>query len=227
MFHYKKPFVCKNGQMRIVQPRSFVSGISSGWTDVAARGNSGVIAAVFRPFGACNFWEFPLHHLENATVNLLDTDGIGAKIVEERINLANSVPERVAIVEDYLLGRFKPVDKGDLQLIKTIVITIMQHRGQITASELSKRLFLTGKSLERTCAALIGISPKQFIRIVRFQEVINGFTKKDNKLLSEISCENGYFDQAHFIKDFKALSGFTPKEFLAKYPCPNGDEMVD
>jgi AraC-like DNA-binding protein len=227
MFHYKTPFVCKNEKERIVQPRSFVSGISSSWTDVAACGNSGVIAVVFRPFGACNFIKTPLHYLENASVNLLDTDDACAKIVEERINLANSVPERVAILENYLLGCFKPVDKSDLQLIKNVVITIMQHRGRITASDVSKRLFLTEKTLERKCAALIGISPKQFIRIIRFQEVIKGFTKRGNKLLSELSCENGFFDQAHFIKDFKAMSGFTPKEFLSKYPCATGLEMID
>ncbi len=222
MFHYRKPFVCKHANGLIAQPLSFISGISSDYADVAACGTSGVIAVTFYPFGACNFMDFPLRRIENSMINLHDIDGQKAKLVEEQINNALSMQERIAAVEKYLLSRFMPIYKDDFILIKKILCTILQNRGQITAADLSKSMFLSGKSLERKFSTFIGISPKQFIRIVRFQEVIKQFSDPDKKLLIERSYDNGYFDQAHFIKDFKALSGYTPKEFLAQYPCKAG-----
>jgi AraC-like DNA-binding protein len=226
MFHYKKPFACKSANNLIVQPRSFISGISRDYADVLACGGSGVIAVTFNQIGACNFLDFSLNHIENATVNLCDIDGQQARLVEEQINNASTLGERVAAIENYLLSRFKPVNKYDLQLIKNIIVTILKKKGQITVSDLSKTLSISGKNLERKCSALLGISPKQFIRITRFQEVIRAFSNPGKKILTELSYDNGYFDQAHFIKDFKALSGYTPKEFLAKYPCKNDYAQV-
>jgi AraC-like DNA-binding protein len=78
---------------------------------------------------------------------------------------------------------------------------------------------LSGKTLERKFACLVGKTPKQYARIVRFTEVIKGFSSMNDPLLTTHAYENGYFDQAHFVKDFKALSGYTPKEFLSRYPC--------
>jgi AraC-like DNA-binding protein len=65
----------------------------------------------------------------------------------------------------------------------------------------------------------MGKSPKQFIRIVRFQEVLRRLSLGDNSYLTEYAYNNGYFDQSHFIKDFKSLSGYTPKEFVALGDC--------
>jgi AraC-like DNA-binding protein len=221
MFHYKNPFLCTSAKEHIVQPRTFMSGLSCEWADAIACGDSGVIGVVFFPSGTCNFFDFPLCHLENSTVSLYDIDGGKANLVEDKINSASSLKERVAAVEDYLFSRLKPIDAIGLRLIKNIVGRILQKRGQVTAADLSKMLFLSEKSLERKCSSFIGISPKQFIRIVRFQETIKGLAHADKKLLTEASCENGFFDQAHFIKDFKALSGYTPREFLRRYPCPS------
>jgi AraC-like DNA-binding protein len=68
-------------------------------------------------------------------------------------------------------------------------------------------------------SSYLGKTPKQFIRIVRFQSVIQNLSCAGPKDLTRFTYDNGYFDQAHFIKDFKNLSGYTPKEFLALGPC--------
>ncbi len=99
---------------------------------------------------------------------------------------------------------------------------INQSKGQINASELPRKLLLTNKSLERKFSALLGKTPKQFIRIVRFEGAILNLSKPGkpgDKYLTQMTYENGYFDQAHFAKDFKSLSGYTPKEFLALASC--------
>jgi AraC-like DNA-binding protein len=219
MFHYKNTFVVKNPEQVVAQPRSLVSGISSNYSDIATRGESGVIAVTFYPHGASHFLNFPLSEIEDTSVDLRNIYNARVKEVEERICEANSLTERIILIERLLLECFKPIPGNDLLLIQKAVEIINRSKGQINASELSKKLLYTNKSLERKFSTLLGKTPKQFIRIVRFQGIIQTFYNPQNKRLTQFAYDNGYFDQAHFIKDFKSLSGYTPREFLSLGPC--------
>ncbi len=220
MFHYRKTFVIKSAGGLIHQPRSLISGLNSNFFDVTTCGDSGVIAITFYPHGASHFLNFPLSKIEDASIDLRDIFKLKEiKEIEEQICAANSLIERIKIIERFLISCFKPIKTNDLLLIKRGVELINQSKGQINASELSKKLLLTNKSLERKFSALLGKTPKQFMRIVRFQGIILDFSSSGNKHLTQLAYDNGYFDQAHFVKDFKDLSGYTPKEFLALGPC--------
>ncbi len=162
---------------------------------MATSGESGVIAVTFYPHGTANFLRFPLSEIEDASINLEDIFNITGKETEEQ---------------------------NDFLLIKKGVELINQSKGQINASELARKLLLTNKSLERKFSTLLGKTPKQFIRIVRFEGAILNLSKPGkpgDEYLTQMTYENGYFDQAHFAKDFKSLSGYTPKEFLALGSC--------
>ncbi len=219
MFHYKRPFICRQEEKNGAQPRSIISGIAGGFSDVATDGDAGVIAVTFYPFGACNFFSFPLIEIENAGINLCDIDRSNGKRLEEQVGAARTTRERVAAIEQYLMERFAPVDGDDLRFLRTSISIVNSHRGRIAAAELSGMVYLTGRSLERKFSHLIGKTPKQFIRIVRFQNVVSHLSAAGEESLSALALENGYFDQAHFIRDFKALAGYTPKEFLKLGPC--------
>jgi AraC-like DNA-binding protein len=219
LFHYKNTFVIKNAEKIVKQPRSLVSGISSNFSDIATCGESGVVVVTFYPHGASNFLNFPLSEIENASIDLSQIFNAKVKEIEEQICVANTHFERIGIIENFLLKCFKPVNNRDLMLIKNGVKLINLNKGQINASQLSEKLLYTNKSLERKFSALLGKTPKQFIRIVRFQGIIQSFYNHRNKHLIQLAYDNGYFDQAHFTKDFKSLSGYTPKEFFALGPC--------
>lgn len=168
MFHYRNTFVIKSSEQIVKQPRSLVSGISSNFSDIATRGESGVVTVTFYPHGASNFLNFPLSEIENASVDLSDIFNTKVKEVEEQICAVNSLAERIGFIERFLLQCFKPINNKDLLLIKKGVALINQSKGQINASALSEKLFYTNKSLERKFSILLGKTPKQFIRIVRF-----------------------------------------------------------
>jgi AraC-like DNA-binding protein len=219
MFHYRNTFVIKSSDQVINQPRSLVSGISSNFSDISTHGESGVVAVTFYPHGASSFLNFPLSEIENASIDLTDIFNTTVKEVEEQICTVNSLAERIGIIERFLIKCFKPIRNEDLMLIKNGVTLITRSKGQINASELSEKLYYTTKSLERKFSVLLGKTPKQFIRIVRFQGIIQSFSNPGYKHLTQLAYEYGYFDQAHFIKDFKNLSGYTPKEFLSLGPC--------
>jgi hypothetical protein len=110
MFHFKNTFLFKNAACDLSQPRSFISGISNEYADVFTQGDSGVIAVTFYPFGACNFFRFPLADIKNAAVNLHDIDSNTIKEVEEKIQECTSLHQRIRIIESYLLNLKTAVD---------------------------------------------------------------------------------------------------------------------
>lgn len=219
MFHYKKPFVCKtDNTSRIKQPRSLISGISSLYSDVATNGDSGVIAVTFYPSKASNFFRFPMLEIENIHVGLGEIYNSQIREVEEKLYCSKNTQQRIQIIEQFLINNIKPVKGNDSLLIKEGISIINQNKGLINTNSLSTKLYTTPKTLERKFTILVGKSPKQFCKIIRFQSIIQSLKNK-NKNFTQIAYEFGYFDQAHFIKDFKSLSGYTPKEFVALGPC--------
>ena len=69
------------------------------------------------------------------------------------------------------------------------------------------------KQFERTFSKYVGVNPKKFASIIRFQNVIQ-MKSKHKKSMSQIAFDNGYYDQSHFLHDFKSLTGLTPKDFF-------------
>lgn len=219
MFHYQNPFLMKHNNILTKQPQSLISGINNSYKDVSTNGCSGVIAVSFYPLGACNFFDFPLIEIENNVINLDDIYKEKVCSIEEQILSAKTLQQRINIIEKYLLKKLKPVHHSDTTLIDKSLSLINQSKGQISAVNVSEKLSISTKKMERKFSTLIGKTPKQYIKIIRLHEVIKSLSNSRSKYFTELAYENGYFDQAHFIKDFKDLSGYTPKEFVSKYPC--------
>jgi len=222
MFHYKNPFVvCHSNNLFIHQPRSIITGLNNSFSDVSTDGEAGVIFVTFRSAGACHFFDFPLSEIENQSINLADIFSKEIKQVEERLYSKKSTGERVEVIEDFLLRRFSPIASYDYSLIQAGIQFIRQNKGQISALTLSDKLSTTTKSLERKFSGYLGKTPKQFIKLIRFQETLLDLGNNKDINLTEYAYRNGYFDQSHFIRDFKSYSGYTPKDFIAKYPDCN------
>jgi len=79
--------------------------------------------------------------------------------------------------------------------------------------DLQQKLRMTERSLERRFKQAIGISPKLFGRICRFQVSLNQLRKDNYDKLSDIAYENGYADQSHFIRSFREFAGVSPFDF--------------
>ena len=98
-------------------------------------------------------------------------------------------------------------------LLMLVIEDIKKHKGIISVVELAKRHFTTIRQLERHFKQHIGVSPKEFINITRFQFVYNAIRKKSSeKSMLEIAFEYGYYDHAHLTNAIKAYTGFTPRE---------------
>ena len=83
-------------------------------------------------------------------------------------------------------------------------------------SDLADKVNLSQRRFIQVFKNQVGLSPKLFSRVMRFQEMIKAIGQKNDIDWLDVALSVGYFDQAHFIHDFKEFSGFTPTEFLVR-----------
>ena len=136
-----------------------------------------------------------------------DKNSISA--VEEKLATASSDNQRIKIVEDFFISQLN-VTATDKLVIEAVKL-IYQSKGTIRIKELNDRLFISQSPFEKRFRKVVGTSPKKFASIVRFNAVLNNLN--NTKSLAQLCYENNFFDQAHFIKDFKQFTGDTPDNF--------------
>lgn len=199
----------------IIQPRSFVFGQISSYIEIAPTGTTGLIAARFLPEGLTPFLEIPVSTLFNKAVAIESVFGEkGKELEKEIINVADNL-ERKQLIESFLLSRI--TEPHTIHAItKECVDIIFQSRGQLDVVELAGKLKINRRNMERKFEAAIGMSPKQLSRVVRLQTTLKMLGQKKFSSLTELAYENGYYDQAHFIKDFKEFTGISPKSFFSE-----------
>jgi AraC-like DNA-binding protein len=222
MFHYKDPFVVFHSDSKVIkQPRSIINGLSNNYSDVSTNGETGVVFICFYPTGACHFFDFPLSEIENQSVDMTDISNSEIRQIEELLYLKSTIKEKVVVIEDFLFRRYSPIPSHDHLLIRKSLEIVKKSRGQTNAKYLSGCLYTSPKTLERKFSKYLGKTTKQLIKLIRFQEILQDLSIYKNGSLTKCAYRNGYFDQSHFIKDFKTYSGYTPKDFLARYPDYN------
>jgi AraC-like DNA-binding protein len=192
-------------------------GHQNGFYDMELSGELSVFSIVFQPQGLMQFFNFPLSEICNRNISLKDINGQAGRDLEEKMNEATTFQQKVNVVETYLFNLLKNnFDNFEFRRVNRVAELIKQTYGNITISQLASEACLSRKQFERIFAEQIGISPKQYLKIIRFQSAIFQKQRNNNLNMTELSYESGYFDQSHFINDFKALSGLTPKQYFAE-----------
>lgn len=90
--------------------------------------------------------------------------------------------------------------------------------GRASVETLATRAHLSSRHVDRLFARYLGIAPKTVARILRFQTTLRALMRDPGGTLADVATDAGYFDQAHFIKDFKRMSGGVPRGYRGYYP---------
>jgi len=174
---------------------------------------TGTILVFFKEAGAAAFFRQPLHEVFRESVSL-DNFLLRSELLclEEQLIEAPSNPERIARLEKFFIGRMSRTEPD--KLVLAALALIHQTRGNIRIRDLAVQLHTSQSPLEKRFRAAVGASPKKFASIVRLKNVLRQYSATNS--LTELGYEAGFYDQAHFIKEFKALTGDTPEDFFKK-----------
>ncbi|MCK4662618.1 MAG: AraC family transcriptional regulator [Bacteroidales bacterium] len=212
-FGNKPKAVNKN---RRLLDNTLISGQQKEHYDIVVTGNLSTFSVTLLPQGAMMFFDLPLIELYDQTIPLqyLQKDAIDK--VESDLFESKTFSEKVFVIENFLAQKFlKNYREYDAARINGSIRLINQTNGIVSINTLASRACLSRKQYERIFGDSVGISPKRFLRIIRFQNAI--FRKQLNSKirLTDLAYDCGYYDQSHMINDFKYLSGMTPKQYFS------------
>lgn len=198
----------------VIQPRAMVMGQITKPTFIQPTGYVNSFAVRFYPYGFANFVETSLKELADKDTPLSLLFGEEpAKQLEQKIIDATSTEERIEIVEHFLLGKLVETITID-QIVKSTVDSLFEAKGSKSISSILEGGLPKRRSLERKFSKQVGISPKQLSKIVRLQTALKMILNQQADSLTKIAYESDFYDQAHFIKDFKEFTGVNPKDYL-------------
>lgn len=214
IFHYGDTYKhhSQNGEVTIL-PKFFLIGQLTKPYVIEPVGITGSFVVQFKPNGFFPFTSIPVKELENKAIPLNKLFGEeGIKLGNQILN-ANSTSERIQIIENFLFNVLSDKNNVD-NIVKSTVETIFRTNGQFSVNEFSSTNDVSRRQLARKFSSAIGLSPKQLAKTIRIQSTLKVLLNEEITSLTELAYENEYFDQAHFIKEFKEFTGLTPKKFF-------------
>lgn len=173
----------------------------------------GMFGVYLYPYAIPLLFGIPANELTNEVPDLnslLKEEGLW---LEEVIGNAINNNQRVKIIEQFVVKKLARTYQNTLPVFKAVQ-NIIETNGLITVKKVAGNYFLSERQFERKFLHYAGFSPKLFSRIVRFHASMAQYGTGE-KSLTSIALDCGYYDQSHFIHDFKEFSGFHPKYFFS------------
>src|SRR5215510_7848456 len=187
-----------------VQTRTLKKRLPRGTTGVSVR---------FKINGAAPFFPIPLSEIANRHVHVNDLWPGASERLLESLFAAENHPERIALLQNALVNRLESCEEFSSIRIVRAAVKLAQQAGMRRVGDLAKRIGVSDRHLNRVFQNAVGISPKQFVRILRFQQVVKVARQNAALNWAEIAADTEYYDQSHLIGEFKRLTGMTPAAF--------------
>jgi AraC-like DNA-binding protein len=179
-------------------------------------GNFGTIGVFFYPNAVKSIFGLNSHEITDDCIDLAAFSSKQGVSLYAQVTDARFRAEQIEILSSYLfsciLANKAATDPG----MQHAVSQIVQSRGSVSLKLLQEQLFLTERSFERKFKQWVGISPKLFARICRFQSSLHQLRQNDFSKLSDIAYEHDYADHSHYIRAFKEFAGASPNQYQKK-----------
>ena len=196
-------------------PGSIVAGARSEYAVIDSPNRASLIGVHFKPGGAFPFFKLPAGELHNESVSLEMLWGAWARELRERL-LEQDTPESMfGILERALMSQAIRAARPRWRHPAVAFALEEFHSDKPTIADVTDRIGLSPRRFIQLFNEEVGLTPKLFCRIRRFQEVLTLIAHPHEVDWTHMALTCGYFDQAHFIHDFRAFSGISPTTYLA------------
>jgi AraC-like DNA-binding protein len=209
-FQYGAPLrLTLAGHTRILG--SHITGAHDSAVQLHGTGVLGSVVVKLTPWGAARLFRSSMQSLASLHTDLREVVSPShVERIEQQLAEARSGQERVAIVRRWILGMLDARDSD--ALVAWAFREIAARGGAVRTTELAAQLGMSERQLERRFLSWVGMSPKAVARVVRLQRIAAHF--HSGMSWAEIAAETGFSDQAHMVREFRAMTGTTPARFL-------------
>jgi AraC-like DNA-binding protein len=187
---------------------------SESFNIIDATGETAVLGVHFRPGGVFPFLAPPAGELSNAVVSIEDIWGARARELRERLLMDRRPAARFRIVERFLLAM------AARPLVRHVAVHFaleeLRRAPLARISEITDRIGISQRRFIQVFRDEVGLPPKLFARVRRFQAVLELIAPMREVDWASVAARCGYYDQSHFVNDFRAFSGLTPTAYLAR-----------
>ncbi|MCF3108141.1 helix-turn-helix transcriptional regulator [Niabella sp. CC-SYL272] len=211
LFCYKGQFRHQSGFKEEQKLISGVYGQTHTFSKVVSNAAFGIFGFYLYPYAFTQLFSVPANELTNQSVDIKTLCGKEGEILEEKMMLATNNDHRLTLVCDFLEARLKNI-RTAYNTICASIKAISNAYTEISVRSLAETNFLSLRQFERRFKELSGFSPQLFLRIAKFNSLLGKAFQ--NKSLTDIAYEYGYYDPAHFTHDFQKFSNQTPKAYF-------------
>lgn len=224
VFHYRSVFdEITSDDLIEASPLASIQAQSTRYRRFVTRETFGIFGAYLYPFAIPRLFGYPASDFTNISPDLASVFGREGSLLDERMCTAPTNEDRIAIISEFLTEKLNATIR-ELPSIHHSVHTVLASKGARTVDSLAAEHNISKRQFERRFKDLAGLSPKLYSRVVRFQAATQ-FKLNGTRDLTEIAYASGYYDQSHFINDFREFSGYTPKEYF--WNTAEGTQYID
>lgn len=199
--------------------RVWISGVRSRPITIPSGKGSRMLVIVFRKGKAFPFYPLPMNEVNDSVIEADLIFGQSILDLREGLLASSSTGHMFQLTETFLLAQagFNALQADSYSgCIQYAVTQIIKHPSQLCLENLSDEIGYSQKHFISLFKSRIGLTPKQYMKILRFQKAIAEIESDSIYDWTSLARRNGFYDQSHFIHDFKEFSGFTPNEYLKK-----------
>lgn len=193
--------------------------VTRGRFDVTQLGRGGVVGVKFRLGGTTAFAAADLSALRERTVPAADWFGDHLP----RADLADSATHAAPALDAWLLAREPREDPGHASF--RAVLTLLQDPEVTGTGVLEQRCGLSTRSLQRMFRRFVGVGPKRMLLRSRVMDAVAAIDRGDPREIGDLAQDLGWFDQSHFIRDFRAVTGRTPAAYADRSADGGGERL--
>ncbi|NER14322.1 AraC family transcriptional regulator [Leptobacterium flavescens] len=193
--------------------RAWFSGMHTEYLTISSGIDAEMMVVTFKAEGSFPFVNTPLHEFSNKVVDAELVFGEDILSLREELKSESKPEVKFKRMEEWLLSaRKEVVFSGDV--IPQLVQQIRETPSEVNLKDIAERSGYSQKQFIHLFKKYVGLSPKQYHRIVRFNEILEMIYGEKQIEWAMVAASCGYFDQAHFIRDFQAFSGLNPKKYI-------------
>ncbi|MBX3244474.1 MAG: AraC family transcriptional regulator [Acidobacteria bacterium] len=218
-FQDRPQHIYDNNTLKEIQACHHVwtSGVRTEPITIPSGTDSEMMVLMFKKGMAASFFPFPMNEIANTVLDAELVWGSDLALLREQMLGTQDIDERFRMAEDLLLRKFA----SKLMLNPCIAYAVNEMRtnpDRLNIARMNHNIGYSQKHFTDMFKRQVGITPKAYLKIMRFQQVLMRLENVPVDVVDwpSIAFDSGFYDQSHFIHDFKMFSGFTPLAYLEK-----------